>query len=52
MEGMPPGAEGDAAWLQQSQGDMQGQQGDWQGQKHQVCIEQPALLIVPAMLWL
>jgi hypothetical protein len=38
LEGMPPGTEEDATWLQQSQGDMQGQQGDWQGQKHQVCI--------------
>ena len=38
VQGLPAGAEGDASWLQQSPGDMQGQEGDWQGQKHQVCI--------------
>ena len=38
LQGLPAGAEGDASWLQQSPGDMQGQPGDWQGQKHQVCI--------------
>ena len=38
VQGLPAGAEGDASWLQQSPGDMQGQEGDWQGQKHQVCM--------------
>ena len=37
LQGIPPGAEGDASWLQDSQGDTSNSQ-DWQGQKHQVCI--------------
>ena len=44
VQGLPAGAEGDASWLQQSPGDMQGQEGDWQGQKHQVCSQNQDIL--------
>ena len=50
VQGLPAGAEGDASWLQQSPGDMQGQEGDWQGQKHQVCIKLRGFLTVLASL--